>query len=361
MKILQLIYSLESGGAERFTVDLSNELSKNNEVLLCTIFDDAIPSKGFYIKSLYEAVQFVSLKSKKGTSFSALIKLISHVYRFKPNVIHVHLNTVNYIMILAIFYRKCKYIQTIHSLADKDVGTGLIKYIKKFYYKHGIITPITISPECKESFVNHLNINKVIQINNGCCFPEKTQNFSKVLEEVNGYKRNESDVVFIHVARFRKEKNHKLLIDVFNKFNQDGYGFILLIIGADFDTTNGEELKLNSSDRIHFLGEKLNVKDYLFCSDVFVLTSFWEGLPISVLEAISCGVFIISTYVGGIPAVVKDNQIGYLSKDFSEENYYNLLVQYFNRKDKIDKNKIVKYFLENFSIESCAKEYQKNF
>ena len=52
MRILQIIYSLGSGGAERFVVDLSNEMSKEHEVYLCVVRDFSVSNFGFYKYSL---------------------------------------------------------------------------------------------------------------------------------------------------------------------------------------------------------------------------------------------------------------------------------------------------------------------
>ena len=59
MKILELHYSTSWAGAERVVVDLSNELSHTNEVILCTILDDSLPGKSYYKKDLSGKLIFV--------------------------------------------------------------------------------------------------------------------------------------------------------------------------------------------------------------------------------------------------------------------------------------------------------------
>ncbi|GAB1452030.1 hypothetical protein MASR2M47_20860 [Draconibacterium sp.] len=66
MKILQIIYSLSSGGAERFVVDLSNELAEmTNDVVLCTLRDDSQGNNGFYKSEISSKVNYINLKLKK--------------------------------------------------------------------------------------------------------------------------------------------------------------------------------------------------------------------------------------------------------------------------------------------------------
>ena len=110
--------------------------------------------------------------------------------------------------------------------------------------------------------------------------------------------------------------------------------------------------------KIYFLGEKNNVGDYLLFSDAFCLTSFYEGLPISLLEALSCGVTPICTSVGGIPDVIKDNQTGYLS-DINVDSYYNAIQRFINK--KIPRDNLIEYFNKNFSITVCAEKYEQVF
>ena len=66
MRILQVVYHLASGGAERFVVDLSNELSKENEVYLVTINDDTKLNYSHYKSELSSNVKYRCLRCKKG-------------------------------------------------------------------------------------------------------------------------------------------------------------------------------------------------------------------------------------------------------------------------------------------------------
>ena len=79
-------------------------------------------------------------------------------------------------------------------------------------------------------------------------------------------------------------------------------------------------LVANKPPNVYFLGKVTNVSDYLLCADAFVLTSIFEGLPISLLEALSAGVIPVCTPVGGIINIVTKN-IGFLSEDVSKDAY----------------------------------------
>ena len=110
-------------------------------------------------------------------------------------------------------------------------------------------------------------------------------------------------------------------------------------------------------ERISFWGQQDNVSDYLFCSDAFCLSSFYEGLPISLLEAISTGCVPICTPVGGIPDIIQDGKTGYLSKTVELHDYIDAILNYLNNPNLIQRNSLIKYFKENFSIEKTVDNY----
>lgn len=362
MKILQVIYSLSSGGAERFTVDLCNELSKlGHDVTLCVIRDDKDDSGlSFYKSELNENVKYINLHQTKGFKISTFIKVHLIVNRIKPDVVHCHLNVIPYFFIIGLFNKRIRIVHTLHSIAEKTLHP-LQFWINKFFYSKGVIIPVAISDESKKSFENFYQVSKVYKINNGRSFIQPTPFKENVNSEINRLKETNNDFVFIHVARHHLSKNQNLLIEVFNTLSKEKYSFILLIIGQGFENGEGFELQKKADNRIKFLGTRKNVGDYLLCADAFCLTSIYEGLPISLLEALSCGCKPICTPVGGIPNIITDGVTGYLSKDVSFMEYKNAVLRFLNNPIEISKNKLIEHFKNHFSIEECTRHYLEIF
>lgn len=360
MKILELSPSLASGGAERFTVDLANELAKTQDVTILVM--RKFPHSDFFLNEISPNIQCIqkngrlSLLSKLWQVFTAFYWIL----KLKPDVVHAHTVAINWILLPSIFLVNTKFYFTIHNLANQECTTKLGYRLRKFFFKHRI-TPIAISSTCALSFKEMYNYPCNTVINNGCREIYTSEKFHEVQNEINRYKQNTDTKVFINVARIMPQKNHKLLIEAFQKFIANGRNAILLIIG-DYQRIKGLKDKLDKSiktDRIFFLGTKLNISDYLACADYFCLSSLWEGLPISLLEAGMAGCYPISTPTGGVLDVIKDSSWGIISQDFSVNGFVTALEQ--ANQQKINKTQLKEKYSKEFSMHTCAKKYIKTF
>lgn len=355
MKIIQIIYSLSSGGAERFVVSLSNQLAgMGHDVIICTLRPDE-PSSSFYKPHVSDSVRFKSLLLNSGFSLEKMRVVEDYILLEKPDVVHCHLNVIPFLYRLIIKKSGIKFYHTIHSVAKVAAGLSVQYPIDRYLYKKKLLTPVTISHECLDSFLKYYKLNDVKCIYNGCQQLRLTDAYEAVVKEVTAYKLTATTKVFIHVARCNPIKNQELLVDAFNQLYSKGYDCILLILGNGFDTTElGRSLKMKSSPNIHYLGLKNNVSDYMMQADAFCMTSIQEGMPISLLEAMSCGVVPICTAVGGIPDVIADGETGFLS-DLSVESYISKIIEFLN--SDIDKDSLIQNYMAKYSMEKCAEEY----
>lgn len=355
MKIIQLIYSLCSGGAERFVVSLSNQLAEmGHDVTICMLLSDKNTSYIFNCQFMNSHVKFHSMGFMPGFSLKKVTDVEKYILSQQPDVVHCHLNVIPYVFRLAITQKNIRFIHTLHNIAENASGKKLQKPLNRFFYKNGYITPVTISEKCRQSYMHYYGLPSPVSIDNGCEMPRKSIKFDAVTAEVESYKNNKTSPVFIHVARFHEQKNQKLLIDVFNELDRKGQDFVLLVIGDGFDHGLGAELKGQACGKIHFLGLKNNVADYLCCSDAFCLTSIYEGLPISLLEAMACGVIPVCTQVGGIPDVIEDGETGFVS-EADKEAYLAALERYLN--EPMDKDAVINKYEKDYSMTSCALKY----
>jgi glycosyltransferase involved in cell wall biosynthesis len=358
MKVLQFFYSLVPGGAERFVIDLANDLARNNDTQLYVLRDDTIENQGFYVPEISNRVKYINLKIDPGFKPWLIWTFYKILSRERPDVVHCHLNLVNYFFILSlVFYKRIRFVYTIHNSAETEASSKIERIIRRFFFKHSFFIPIAISDETKNSYKSFYKLKDVSVIYNGRSFSGKTENYEKVENEIAAFKKTVNTLVFCHLARYGEQKNQKMLVSVFNRLRSEGFDILLLIIGEGFE--EAVDLKAFALDHIHFMGIRSNIYDYLYASDAFCLSSIFEGMPISLIEAFACGCIPICTPVGGIKDAIENGVTGFLSRTVSEEDYLNSIKQFIRDKDIISKGTLVKYYKENFSIEECTKNYMK--
>lgn len=354
MRIVQFIYTLSSGGGEKFVVDLSNELCRlGHEVHLITV-SEAEERYKFNKQFLNREVKYHCLNCSVKHKLSTIPKLERIVEDINPDVVNGHLN-IFYLYRLSMRRKDIKFYYTLHSVANVCLGNGIFKWLAKFYFKNGYITPVTISAECAKSYMQYLGLPNPTTIVNGRYKTPVSEYFDDVKAEVKRYKKSDESKVFVHVARCNPLKNQKLLIESFNKLATEEYDFTLLVIGNHFNTDEGEALKAIACDKIHFLGEKNNVSDYLACSQYFCLSSKYEGLPLSLLEALAYGVTPICTAVGGIPDVIIDGKSGYLSADLTVGSFVSTIKRALAR--PISSADLIAIYENKYSMKTCAAKY----
>ena len=240
MKIIEIIYSLSSGGAERFVVDLSNEfVAKGNDVLLCTLLDDKKNNRAFYKFELNQKIEYVNLGYEK-LGISCILSIYKLINKYKPDVVHMHLSNVPILCLFAIlFLRTSEYVVTCHNQCESELNYSKLPFIKKWLFRLGLYKMIAISDANAESIHRCYGEMPNALIYNGRKSVSVSTELSKVKNEIRSFCRSDNTVVFLNIARYAPQKNHKRLIRCFNKFIESGYDAILLIIGSDFNSKSG--------------------------------------------------------------------------------------------------------------------------
>ncbi|RPH30288.1 MAG: glycosyltransferase [Bacteroidales bacterium] len=359
-KIVEIIPQLPSGGAERFVVDLSNELAKTHEVTLVIFFP--LSKDWFYLNELSENVKVVSLNKRKlGFDFSMFIKLLWLLRVEKPKIVHLHLRSINYAFLSVLTLRRIHFFYTVHNDAFVDSGGRFSRMLRKFFFKKGLITPITISDVSLSSFQKAFSISAPLVYNGRSITP--LTDLSRVDHEIEMLKKTPNTIVFLNVASIQPSKNQLMLANVINRLVSEGNDIILLLVGrVAYPEIEQSILELNC-DCIHILGERNDPRTYMAKSDVFCLSSLYEGMPISLIEAFSVGLVPICTPVGGIVNMIRNGENGILSNDISLEEYYYSVKEYLslNEVDRLRLKECALASYNDFTISRCAIEYRNVF
>lgn len=165
--------------------------------------------------------------------------------------------------------------------------------------------------------------------------------------------------LFIHAGRIDTPKNQLILCKVFKRLVDNGYDVVLLIAGSKQKQDIFKPIEPYFCNRKNYLGERNDIPQIMAYCDAMCLPSIWEGLPVTLLEALSVGCVPICSNVGGIPDVVESGINGFLSSSSSEEDYYKAMLEYFAKsEEEIKKIKnTCKASFENYNIINTAKSY----
>lgn len=126
----------------------------------------------------------------------------------------------------------------------------------------------------------------------------------------------DGEKIITHVSNFRKVKRVSDVAEVFAKVLASGIKAKLLFVGDGPERPIVEQLcrELGTCEHVRFLGKQDNVEDILSLSDIFMMPSASETFGLAALEAMSCGVPVISSDVGGLPELNRDGETGYVCK-----------------------------------------------
>ncbi len=359
MKVLQLIPSLNSGGGEKFTIDLCNSLSFSCDVSLCVLYN--VTENMIFAENLNSKVNLTELGKSKGFDFMLIYRIYKLIKREKPDIIHTHLRALTYLLPI-LFLSKLHCVHTIHNLAQQEEPSLIMRKLRRWFYRFNIVRPICISKTVQASFEDVYDLSNSTLIENGTPVPKPTNEMNTVRNDILKLRMNEQTLVFLNVARISLQKNHILLVKAFNQLYAENKNVILIVLGEESDPTLNllETLNKIKSPNIHFLGLKKNIPDYLINSDAFCLSSLFEGLPISLLESMALGVIPICTPVGGIPDVIINGKNGILTTDLSIKSYVEALNKFISMK-KEEKNTISKSsissFVNRYNISHTTKNY----
>lgn len=136
----------------------------------------------------------------------------------------------------------------------------------------------------------------------------------------------------------------------------------LYIIGSD-DTPDSERIKAMGFKHTTFLGPKDNPRDYMAASDAFVLSSIYEGMPLTLIECFSAGAIPICTPVGGIVNMINDGENGILATSTDTKALEGAIIRFINL-DCTQKRKMRDASLKSFrkyTLKECVDNYLRLF
>lgn len=304
MKITFVTLKLSDGGAERVISVLSSALADlNNEVSILKYMD----TDGEYEIS-HSVKQFTLFGSDDAMAIPRLTRIRSIRLFFKNNpcdVIIPFLDAMVGDTFVATLGMKNKIIATVRNNPDKTIGIG--PRVKDIVF--GMCDGVFLQTDSQKEFFSRRTKNKSFVVPN----PVN----SRVVERGSERSYRECPSLIVACGRCSEQKNYPMLIDAMEivhkahpELTLDIYG-----VGELEDSLRNLIEKRNARDFIHMMGRTSDVSSVLLSADIYVMSSDYEGLPNSLLEAMAIGVPCVSTDCRTGPRdVLGDNERGYLAK-----------------------------------------------
>lgn len=359
MNIIHIVPDLSLGGVQTFTVDLANEqVIKGHNLIIATLMDS---SNEPLLDRCDPRIVVVNLRSRVSFYNVFLMrKILEMVAVDEAYTIHTHGIAHYFSLVASILRRNSNFVHTVHNLAQNEAGQ-VRRWIAKLSYRLGLVTPVTISNEVSKSFQDYYPKILFKQINNGLSSREnsKAQEKRRAKSQLDRLRFNADTKIYLSVGRIDHQKNRAMLLDAFHKFSFQR-NIVLAIVGGPIDVTDPFYGPLANhpavkEKKVYFLGLQLNVRDFLYYSDYFCLTSLYEGLPISVLEAIRAGLICICTPAGGIPSMLLN--MGYVSTGFGSDEFVAALIESEKNSKALTSDQIKDFFKTNWDMNTCGTKY----
>ena len=309
IKLMHIVFSLDTGGLEKLIPELVKRVDSNR--FDCSVC--CLTKKGALSQELTElGARLFYLNKKEGVDYLLPFRLKRLLRKEKVDIVHTHDNsTVLYGTIAAKLARIPLVVNTEHGGVYFE--TGRKRLMNRFLW--GLNDKVVcVSEQLREDLLKMgLSDTKSTVISNGI-------NFNKFDIELNieakrrelGF--NKADFIICAVGRLSREKNQEMLINAAKSILEEIPQAKFLIVG-DGPLKNSLQSAVHSQQLekyVEFLGNREDVPEILKISDCFVLTSNYESFGLVILEAMNSGVPVIATNAGGVSSIVINNENGFL-------------------------------------------------
>ena len=359
------------GGTQRFTSLIASRLSEKFNVFILTFYD--------YENRYHFEGKYYSLRENFGL-FTRIISSLRINQLIRPMRIFMKIKSISPDIIISItdftnvftivtklmFHIKIPLIISIRNnpiLKYKKTNRIFNILIKLLYPLRVVDKVVTVSKRIQvilEKFYR-LKRSKLITIYNGVEIEKIRENQMDIIKNYREVFNNSNLIKFVNVGRLIDAKGHKYLIEAFYKTKKEIPNSILIIIGEGPLRYKLKKLikKKRLENDIILLGLQKNPHKFLAQSDIFVLSSLYEGFPNVLLEALANGLPVISTNCESGPYEILDgNKYGFLTNVMDSEDLAKKMISLAKNKELINKySKLSLERVEYFNQEKILSDW----
>lgn len=342
IRILHVLQRMEAGGTQALLMNLYRKIDRSK-----VQFDFFVeyPDKQFYDDEIIKMggkIYYTNVRKDFNIlKFQKQLKKVLLENEYK--IVHVHAYTIGFFVLQ--IAKKCKVpVRIAHSHSNnmtKDWKKNLKIIMQKLFLVYA-----TDFMACSMEAGKYLFKNKKFDILNNAIDSERFIYNEKNSKKIKENLKLKDKFIVGHVGRFKAEKNHKFLIEVFKKVKEIKNGAKLLLIG---DGPLKKEIQIlvnkeNIENDVIFLGNCPNVNELLQVMDVFVFPSLYEGLGIVAIESQASGTPILIS--NGVP---DEAIISPICKKISLDDNYS---KWAEEAIKISKSNLAHTNLQKYIIEA---------
>lgn len=349
MKILHIITNTELGGAQKVCIDLCRSASQEGHDVAVASMEGGylwgqLPSnvKHYYLNNLVKPIK--PLKDLK-----VIFELLKVKKDFKPDIIHLHSSKAGILGRVISLGMKNRIVYTVHGFDSIRLVHRIFLPLERIF-QHMCGAIVGVSNYDNKNLHSEKISKNVSTIYNGISAEtiKKEQNFPF---DVNGKK------VVLTIARIAPQKQFQMFLDVAKKFDSN-YQFVW-IGGEPGLSLDDLYKKYDVPENVKLMGDVPNASRYINLCDLFVLFSNFEGLPMTIIEAMSQKKAIVASDVGGIYELVDDSNGKLIKNDIEEaSNVIRDILEDESKKASMEQESYNK-FNKNFTLENMWLSYKQ--
>jgi glycosyltransferase involved in cell wall biosynthesis len=297
MKVLQLIDSLETGGAERIAVTYANELVNHLDgSFLCTT-----RKEGLLKITIDSRVGYLFLEKRRTFDLLAILRLFKYVNKNKIDMIHAHSTSFFYASIMKFFKPSLKLVWHDHYGQNEMLQNRKFGVLRNCSSYFEVI--ISVNKNLRDWAKRNLKCNRVFYLKNFIS--------DSTLDQPSISLKGHNDFRIVCLANIREQKDHLTVLAAF-KLAQKKHPLISLhLLGNinhdDYYSTLLEFVEKNKLKQVYFYDSQNGVLELMKSCKIGVLSSISEGLPVALLEYGLANLAVICTDVGQCKEVINTN------------------------------------------------------
>lgn len=351
-KILIVTRCMGEGGTEKVIFQLCRMIKENNAIpIVC-----AARGKGISVLNK-ENIKFYEIPDMKEKKLKVMVQILKTIFRIvkeeKISIIHTHHRMAAFYVRLLLPIIRVDFINNIHNTFDDK------RFLTKFSYEKAL--NIAVGKTVKENMIRDYSLpEESIRV-----IYNAIDNTGVEIYEDEIIQKYRKDGYFIvgNIGRINTQKGLEYYIKSISDLKVKGLKIKFFIIGDGVLRKEMEMLvsKLNLTEDVIFYGFSDNVLNIIRQLDIVVLTSLWEGFPLTPIETFSMGKTIVATDVPGTMEIVKDDENGIIVPKKNSEALTNAIEELYSKKEKrrqLEQN-AKKTYDEKFSYQAFCEQYKQ--